>query len=93
MSAASKRHLARVHEIPCVLCRHLGFEETPAAAHHIRDGNGMAQRASDWLSVALCHEHHQGDSGFHGMGKMAFQAQYKLTELDLLAMTLERIYG
>jgi hypothetical protein len=54
---------------------------------------GMGQRNSDDRAIPLCHEHHQGDSGYHGLGKRAFEERYKLTELDLLEMTEKRFYG
>jgi hypothetical protein len=49
----------------------------------------MSQRASDFLVVPLCREHHQGKTGIHG-GQ--FYQLYKLDELDLLAMTLEVVH-
>ena len=58
-----RRHMGRVAELGCVLCRHLGFDGTPAEVHHIRDGQGAAQRASDFLTVPLCPEHHRGGTG------------------------------
>lgn len=91
MSAATRRHMSRVAAVGCILCRHLGYGETPAALHHVREGQGMSQRAADVLVVPLCPEHHQGASGFHGLGARAFERQYRLNELDLLAMTLEAI--
>ena len=90
-SAAGKRHMGRVAGIGCILCRHLGYGQTPAEVHHIRDGQGAAQRANDTLTVPLCPEHHRGQSGLHGMGVKAFERTYRLSELDLLAMTLEAL--
>jgi hypothetical protein len=81
-------YMGKVAELPCVLCRYLGYEGAPAEVHHIRDGQGAAQRASNWLTVALCPEHHRGASGVHGLGTKGFYARYKLSELDLLAMTI-----
>ena len=91
MSDASKRHLGRIAEVGCVLCRHLGTPGTPCEIHHLREGQGAAQRGSDWTSVGLCPEHHRGASGLHGLGTRGFYARYRLDELDLLAMTLEAI--
>jgi hypothetical protein len=88
---AAKRHLSRVAGIGCVLCQQLGHGPTPAEVHHIRDGQGAAQRASDWLTIPLCPEHHRGGSGIHGLGVRAFERRYRLAELDLLALTLERL--
>lgn len=90
-SAAGKRHMGRVAGIGCILCRHLGYGQTPAEVHHIREGQGAAQRASDTLTVPLCPEHHRGQSGLHGMGVKAFERTYRLSELDLLALTLEAL--
>lgn len=75
----------------CALCSILDMEHTPAEVHHIRDGQGAAQRASDWLTVPLCPEHHRGSSGLHGLGVKGFYTRYKLQELDLLAWTIERL--
>ena len=83
-----KQWKAKVAGLNCILCRHLGYGETPANLHHVREGQGMGQRASDWLVIPLCKEHHQGKTGFHG-GQ--FYQLYKLDEMDLLAMTLEAV--
>lgn len=86
---AAHRHLQRVAALGCILCRHLDWGETPAQVHHLREGQGAGQRADDFLTVPLCREHHNGATGFHGLGRRAFERRYKLSELDLLAMTLE----
>lgn len=86
MSAAAKRHLARVHEVPCVLCGAL-----PVEAHHIRDGQGMSQRANDWMVAALCDSCHRGDLGIHGSRTLL--RIHKVSEQDLVARTLEALYG
>ncbi len=84
-TAAGKRHLARVHEIPCVVCGANGVE-----AHHIREGQGMGQRAPDMLCAALCPECHRGPLGVHG--DRSLMRIQKLDELDLVAMTLEKVF-
>lgn len=87
--AFEKRHMGRVAELGCILCRHLGYGETPANVHHIREGAGMGQRSPHYLTVPLCREHHQGDSGVHALGPSRFYTRYKLDELDLLSMTID----
>ena len=82
----AKQWKNKVAALGCIVCRHFELGETPATLHHVREGQGMAQRASDWLVVPLCKEHHQGRSGIHGSG---FYMKFKLDEMDLLAMTLE----
>ena len=89
--SATKRHKTRVAALGCILCRHLGYGQTPAQLHHVREGQGMSQRAADTLVIPLCPEHHQGASGLHGLGAREFERRYKTTELDLLAKTIEAI--
>jgi len=83
-----KDHKNKVASLGCMACRILGYGETPAQLHHVREGQGMAQKASDWLVIPLCVEHHAGKNGIHGHG---FEAMTKLTEIDLLAATIEEI--
>ncbi len=91
MKSAEKEYLNRVASLGCILCRELGYGETPATIHHPREGQGMSQRASNWLAIPLCPEHHQGATGLHGLGTRGFYARYRLDELDLLAMTIEAL--
>lgn len=91
MTAAAKRHLSRVAALGCILCASRGTRGTPAEIHHLREGQGAAQRGSDFTAVPLCPEHHRGASGLHGLGTRGFAARYKLDELDLLAMTIEAL--
>ena len=86
---SKKDYLNRVANLGCVVCRNLGYGATPAAIHHIRAGQGMSQRASDYLVIPLCGSHHQtGGKGvaIHA-GQQAFEALYG-TELQLLAQTI-----
>lgn len=84
-----KDWMSRVADLGCILCAHLGVGPTPANLHHVREGQGMSQRSSDWLVVPLCRECHQGTNGLHGLGTRGFYNRYKLDELDLLSMTLQ----
>lgn len=93
MGTVAKNHMGKISALGCILCRHLGYGATPAEVHHIRDGQGAAQRASDFLTVPLCPEHHRGASGVHGLGVRGFETRYKLAEIDLLAMTIEALHG
>jgi hypothetical protein len=90
-TAAEQAYLAKVATLGCILCWTLGYGATPAQMHHVREGQGMSQRASHFLSVPLYAEHHEGQLGLHGLGRRAFSQRYKLDELDLLALTLEAL--
>lgn len=79
-----RNHLGRVAALGCLLCHR------PAQVHHLRYGHGMSQRASHWLTMPLCEEHHTGSRGIHG-DRSALRAA-NITELDLLAMTIERLH-
>lgn len=85
-TAGMKKHMSRVAQLPCCTCGSIGVQ-----LHHVREGQGMAQRASNWLVVPLCQPCHTGSRGVHGDRSM--MRLKKLTELDMLAMTLERLNG
>lgn len=93
MKRNEQRHLDKVAELGCILCRHLDYGVTPAELHHPRGPAGGAQRASNWLVVPLCPEHHRGASGLHGLGTKGFYTRYNLAEWDLVAMTIEALAG
>jgi len=79
--------MGRVKSLPCVLCSLLGQpQEGVTEAHHIRTVHGMGDRASDYLTVALCVDCHRGPNGFHGT--KALMKVAKLSEMDLLAETI-----
>ena len=85
MKTAAKRYLEKVASIPCACCGAHGVQ-----VHHIREGQGMSQRASDFLTIPLCPDCHQGsENGIHGKKRM--MKVMKLTELDMLASTIERL--
>lgn len=86
---AERAHMGRVAAIGCLICRRLGYPDSPAEVHHLFD---TAAR-SNWLVAPLCFPHHRGEGGFHGMGQRAFERTYKLTEADLLAETIEALHG
>ena len=84
-TAAERRHMGRVAALPCAVCG----ASPPSIVHHIREGQGMSQRASNWLAVPLCHADHVGPRGIHG--DKSEMRMRKLDELDLLADTIARL--
>jgi hypothetical protein len=80
---AEKEHYAKVANIGCSLCRYLGYGESPPELHHIR----RAGKRSNAPVIPLCPEHHRGNTGIHGMGRKAFEREYKVTEEQLLEQT------
>ena len=80
---AERRHYANVANLGCSLCRYLGYGESPPELHHIR----RAGKRTNAPVIPLCPEHHRGNTGIHGMGRKAFEREYKVTEEQLLELT------
>ena len=81
----SRIHLSMVAALPCIVCG-----SRPVEVHHIRNGYGMGQRASDLETLPLCPAHHRtGPDAFHA-GPRSFEARFG-TERELLAVTMGRL--
>lgn len=78
-TAAEKRHIERVKDLPCSVCETPG----PSEVHEIKQGQWFT-------SVALCPDCHRGSlMGLHGQRRA--WAIYRLDELDALAITIQRL--
>jgi hypothetical protein len=87
-----KKYLSKVANLGCIICTRLGFAGTPAEIHHVRGlGLGMGVRSSHYDTLPLCPEHHRGNTGYHGMGRKAFERQYDVTETQLLEQVKEML--
>lgn len=87
MSGAA--HLKRVRGVACVVCTHMGCVQLGASfAHHVES---VRDEVSDYATVALCYEHHQGATGVHGLSRRAFEMRYRLSDIDLVALTLRAL--
>ncbi|MCK5601317.1 DUF968 domain-containing protein [Candidatus Pacearchaeota archaeon] len=91
LTAAEKKYLSRIAEQGCCACRFvLGYHDTPASIHHIRDGQGGSQRAPTHETLPLCPIHHQ--TGGYGVaihsGEIEWESKFG-TERELLAMVHE----
>ena len=86
MSLAAKRHMGRVAELPCCLCGTM-----PVEVHHVLEGRVPGRRGPDWLVLPLCPLCHRGPEGIHGTKAMLRVS--RKTEMELVAETLEAIYG
>ena len=85
MTKNEKEIYRKIAQLGCALCRHQGFEGTPAELHHIRRGG----RRSDAPVIPLCPYHHRGsNTSIHGMGRKRFETEYGVTEESLLTETL-----
>lgn len=91
---AERRHLAAVAALGCVVCRNMGYGDSPAEIHHIKAEQGMGQRAAHYLAIPLCPPHHRiGGIGvaYHAHPK-EFERKYG-SELDLLAQTIHDLWN
>jgi len=81
-TAAEKSHLGLVARAGCIVCRLNGFEDTPAAIHHIKSGiTGAALRSSHYRVLPLCGIHHQhGDGTARHGGELAYHHRPKQWE-------------
>lgn len=71
-------YMGIVARLGCVVCRRLGFTDTPAEVHHIAEGSGLR---SNFAVAPLCPEHHDEQrkgTGFHGMGTETFCKIYRV---------------
>ena len=79
LTAAHRKHLARVKSLPCSVCN----APPPSSAHHVK-------QHSQYTCVALCYDCHQGSlMGWHGQRRA--WAIRKMDELDALNVTIERL--
>jgi hypothetical protein len=86
-----QRHKDAITRLGCMVCRRLFIvlEPGPVELHHFR-GGGWGK--GDYRSLMpLCHEHHRGDTGIHGLGTKGFAAHYGFDQIDLLNDALELI--
>lgn len=54
-----------VKSLGCLICGR------PAHRHHLMHAPGKTKRRDHTLVAPLCHEHHQGNEGVHGLGSEA----------------------
>ena len=80
-----KAYLDLVRRQPCSCCG----AAAPSFSHHPREGQGGAQKADDFLAIALCYECHQGVAGIHG--NRSLMRIYKKSEMDMIAVTVRNV--
>ncbi len=78
LTKREREYIGRVKELPCSVCDEPG----PSEAHHI-------EQKLQYTCIALCPECHRGSMGWHGT-KVLWRIK-KMTELDALNVTIERL--
>jgi hypothetical protein len=84
MTNEERRYLSRVAALGCLVCRRMGYPDSPAEIHHKRAGTGAGRRSSHFEAMPLCPEHHRGKTGIHGLGTKGFPKHWGYNEDDLL---------
>ena len=90
LKKAEKQWLNDIAEDGCILCHFLELGETPAQIHHVQF---VRNAWTNFATVPLCQEHHTGRNGGHGLSRRGFEAKYKLDSIDLIALTIGRLYA
>lgn len=71
----AQRHMALVASAGCVIGnRKMGQCQGRVTVHHVAEGSGIR---SDFATVGLCEEHHQGGTGLHGLSPRTFCRIYR----------------
>ena len=85
---AEREHMGKIAGMACVVCHLMGrTQESRTEVHHLREGVGMSQRQSNFLTIPLCVDDHRGANGIHG--DKSYMHTLKVDELGLLAVTIE----
>ena len=74
-TAAEKRHLFRIKEMPCSVCGQVA----PSQAHHVKQD-------SAYHCIPLCLDCHNDIHGMKNIWRV-----YKMDEVDALAITMKNI--
>lgn len=91
---AEKIHLERVASLGCIVCKNLGYEDTPAEIHHCSKGTGLLVRAENFQVIPLFTFHHR--DGGHGKavhaGRQTWENNFG-TETELLVQVMYELEG
>lgn len=59
-----KERLAKLHDLPCIVCSKFHLKQTTKTVAHHFIGRGIGKKASDLLTLSLCEYHHtKGNCG------------------------------
>ena len=87
-----KLHYAVVAELGCIICNKMGYPDTPAEIHHIKNGSGIGKKTHYLDSIPLCPYHHRtSDESYHYSPK-AFTEKWG-TQQELAQETKDMLYG
>lgn len=90
-TAAERKYKNRLATLGCAMCfmKRGPHEPGPVELHHLR-GNGWGRGDYKTL-MPLCFNHHRGAEGIHQIGVKLWEREFGVTQLELLAWTLEKM--
>ena len=87
-----KLHYKTVAELGCIVCRKMGYFDTPAEIHHIKNQYRLGKKADYLETIPLCPYHHRtSDEAYHHSPKK-FTDKWG-TQEELLKETMVMLYG
>lgn len=87
-----KEHLAMVSGLGCIACHILGYHDTPAEIHHIKNGSGLGKKATHLETIPLCPYHHRTSNESYHYSPKSFTEKFG-TQEQLLQLTKDMLYG
>ena len=85
-----KQHMDNVVQLGCIVCRNLGFHNTPAEIHHIKGKTKKAKgdfKGSHFYVLPLCFGHHRMGSDKEPISRHPYKKRFEEaygTEEELL---------
>ena len=72
-TAEEKRHMDKVSQIGCIVCRLQGFYGVPSEIHHI---NGKTKEGCHFQVLPLCFEHHRMGSDREPISRHPYKKRF-----------------
>ena len=70
-------YLSKLADLGCIICKKMGFPNSPAEIHHIRYKDlGMSRRSKARECIPLCPNHHRNGSESYHYSPKKFNAKW-----------------
>ena len=82
-------YLSKLANLGCIICKKMGFPNSPAEIHHINEGR-IGKRANFRMCLPLCPNHHRNGIESYHYSPKRFSAKWG-SQKDLLTETLTQV--
>tara|TARA_R110000764_G_scaffold218067_3_gene305360 strand:- start:59 stop:391 length:333 start_codon:yes stop_codon:yes gene_type:complete len=89
-TAAERRHMDAVAQLGCICCHKMGYDDSPAELHHIKEQTGMGLRSSHYEVIPLCPMHHRSSDVAYHVAPAKFTAKWG-SQRSLLEYTMDML--